>query len=46
MNKLLKEYKPLVIFVIVTVILLIVGVYKDKKNQALIYKNCINYTDK
>ena len=42
MNKFLKEYKPLVIFVIFTVICLIVGVYKDKKNQEIIYKNCIN----
>ena len=45
MNKLLKEYKPLFIFVILTVICLIVGVYKDKKNQEIIYKNCINYTN-
>ena len=45
MNKLLKEYKPLVIFVIVTVICFIVGVYKDKIIKQKIYENCINYTD-
>ena len=45
MNKLLKEYKPLVIFVIVTVICFIVGVYKDKIIRQKIYENCINYTD-
>ena len=45
MNKLLKEYKGLVIFMIVIVILLIVGVYKDKIIRQKIYENCINYTD-
>lgn len=45
MNKLLKDYKPLVIFVILTVICLIVGVYKDKIIRQKIYENCINYTD-
>ena len=49
MNKLLKEYKPLVIFVILTVICLIVGGYKEYKNQKeqeiirkKTYENCIN----
>ena len=45
MNKLLKEYKGLVIFVTIIVILLIVGVYKDKIIRQKIYENCINYTD-
>ena len=45
MNKLLKEYKSLVIFVTIIVILLIVGVYKDKIIKQKIYENCINYTD-
>ena len=45
MNKLLKEYKGLVIFVTIIVILLIVGGYKDKIIKQKIYKNCINYTD-
>ena len=45
MNKLLKEYKGLVIFMIVIVILLIVGVYKNKIIRQKIYENCINYTD-
>ena len=50
MNKLLKEYKSLVIFVIVIVICFIVGVYKDKKEQEIIkqktYENCIIEADK
>ena len=41
MNKLLKEYKGLVIFVTIIVILLIVGVYKDKIIRQKIYENCI-----
>ena len=45
MNKLLKEYKSLVIFVTIIVILLIVGVYKDKIIRQKIYENCIKYTD-
>ena len=45
MNKLLKEYKSLFVFMIVIVILLIVGVYKDKIIRQKIYENCINYTD-
>ena len=45
MNKLLKEYKGLVIFVIVTVICFIVGVYKNKIIRQKIYENCIKYTD-
>ena len=49
MNKLLKEYKPLVVFVILTVVFLIVGVYKNQKEQEIVrqkaYENCINYTD-
>ena len=45
MNKLLKEYKSLVIFVIVVAILLIVGGYKDKIIKQKIYENCIKYTD-
>ena len=49
MNKLIKEYKPLVIFVILTVVFLIVGGYKDKKEQEIIrqetYKNCIKEAD-
>ena len=49
MNKLLKEYKGLVIFVTIIVILLIVGGYKDKKEQEIIrqetYKNCIHEAD-
>ena len=49
MNKLLKEYKPLVIFVIVTVICFSGGVYKNQKEQEIIrqktYKNCINEAD-
>ena len=45
MNKLLKKYKSLVVFVTIIVILLIVGVCKDKKEQEIIYKNCINYAD-
>ena len=44
MNKLLKEYKGLVVFIIVVVILLIVGVYKDKIIRQKIYENCIKYT--
>ena len=45
MNKLFKEYKSLVIFVTIIVILLIVGGYKDKIIKQKIYENCINYTD-
>ena len=45
MNKFLKEYKSLFIFVTIIVILLIVGVYKDKIIRQKIYENCINYTD-
>ena len=45
MNKLLKEYKGLVIFVTIIVILLIMGGYKDKIIKQKIYENCINYTD-
>ena len=49
MNKLFKEYKPLVVFVIFTVICFIVGVYKDKKEQEIIrqktYENCIKEAD-
>ena len=45
MNKLLKEYKSLFVFMIVIVILLIVGVYKNKIIRQKIYENCINYTD-
>ena len=45
MNKLLKEYKSLVIFVTIIVILLIVGGYKDKIIKQKIYENCIKYTD-
>ena len=45
MNKLLKEYKSLVVFMIVIVILLIVEVNKDKIIRQKIYENCINYTD-
>ena len=36
MNKLLKEYKSLVIFVILTVVFLIVGGYKSQKEQEII----------
>ena len=50
MNKLLKEYKPLVVFVIVTFVFLIVGGYKNQKEQEIIrektYKNCIIEADK
>ena len=53
MNKLLKEYKPLVVFVILTVIFLIIGGYKEYKNQKeqeiikqKIPENCINEADK
>ena len=45
MNKLLKEYKSLVIFVTIIVILLIVGGYKNKIIRQKIYENCIKYTD-
>ena len=45
MNKLLKEYKSLFVFMIVIVIHLIVGVYKDNIIRQKIYENCINYTD-
>ena len=44
MNKLLKEYKSLFVFVTIVVILLIVGVYKDKIIRQKIYENCIKYT--
>ena len=50
MNKLFKEYKPLVIFVIFTVICFVVGVYKNQKEQEIIrqktYENCIIEADK
>ena len=46
MNKLLKDYKPLVIFVVVTVICFIVGVYQNKIIRQKIYENCINEADK
>ena len=49
MNKLLKEYKPLVIFVIVIVIFLIVGVYKNQEQEIIkqkTYENCIIEADK
>ena len=36
MNKLLKEYMPLVIFVIFTVICFVVGGYKNQKEQEII----------
>ena len=49
MNKLLKEYKALVIFVILMVIFLIVGGYKNQKEQEIIkqktYECCINEAD-
>ena len=49
MNKLLKEYMPLVIFVILTFVFLIVGGYKKQKEQEIIrqktYENCINEAD-
>ena len=49
MNKLIKEYKSLVIFMIVVVICFIVGVYKSQKEQEIIrqetYKNCIKEAD-
>ena len=45
MNKLFKEYKSLSVFMIVIVILLIVGVYKNNIIRQKIYENCINYTD-
>ena len=44
-NKLLKEYKSLVIFVIIIVILLIVGGYKDKIIKQKTYENCIKEAD-
>ena len=50
MNKLFKEYKPLVIFVIFTVICFVVGGYKNQKEQEIIrqktYENCIIEADK
>ena len=50
MNKLLKEYMLLVIFVILTVVFLIVGGYKNQKEQEIIsqktYENCIIEADK
>ena len=50
MSKLLKEYKSLVIFIIVIVICFIVGVYKNQKEQEIIkqktYENCIIEADK
>ena len=49
MNKLFKEYKSLVVFVTIIVILLFVGVYKSQKEQEIIrqetYKNCIKEAD-
>ena len=36
MNKLIKEYKPLVVFVILMVVFLIVGGYKNQKEQEII----------
>ena len=49
MNKLLKKYISLGIIAILTFIFLIVGVYKDKKEQEIIrqkaYENCINGAD-
>ena len=49
MNKLFKEYKSLVVFIIVVAICFIAGVYKDKKKQEIIrqetYKNCIKEAD-
>ena len=49
MNKLLKEYKSLFIFIIVIIICFIVGVYKNQKEQEIIrqetYKNCIKEAD-
>ena len=35
MNKLFKEYKPLVVFVILMVIFLIVGVYKNQEQEII-----------
>ena len=50
MNKLFKKYKSLVIFIIVIVVFLIVGVYKNQKEQEIIkqktYENCIIEADK
>ena len=53
MNKFLKEYKPLVVFVILIVIFLMVGGYKEYKNQKeqeiirqKTYENCIIEADK
>ena len=49
MNKLLKEYKSLFVFVILTFVFLIVGGYKNQKEQEIIrqetYKNCIKEAD-
>ena len=45
MNKLFKKYKSLFVFMIVIVILIFVGVYKDKIIRQKIYENCIKYTD-
>ena len=49
MNKLLKEYKALVIFVTIIVTCLVVGGYKNQKEQEIIrqktYENCINDAD-
>ena len=50
MNKLFKEYKPLVIFIIVIVVCFVVGGYKNQKEQEIIrqktYENCIIEADK
>ena len=45
MNKLLKEYKGLIIFVIIIVILLIVGVHEQEIIRQKTYENCINEAD-
>ena len=49
MNKLFKEYKSLVVFITIIVILLFVGGYKSQKEQEIIrqetYKNCIKEAD-
>ena len=49
MNKLFKEYKPLVIFVIVIIIFLVVGIYNQKEQEIIrqkTYENCIIEADK
>ena len=45
MNKLFKEYKSLVIFVILTVICFIVGVHEQEIIRQKTYENCINEAD-